>query len=242
MKALLFSLFVSTLFLLPALAQREDRADEPVLVVSGNSEVRVAPDLAIVRLGVTRIASTAQQAQAEVNQAAQAILESVLRLQVPREAVQTSQLTIQPLYEQRQPRPGQEPQEPREPRIVAYQASNVVTIRLTRLETAGPVIDAALKAGANRLDGLSFGLQNDREARQRALTEAVREARQKARTMAEALDVRLVRVVEAIEGGYVRPMEFAAERAMMAAGDAGTPVSPGEVSVHANVTLRYRIQ
>ena len=210
------------------------RNPAPSLTVSGNGEVRVAPDEATVRLGVTRQAANARQAQDQVNEVAQRILDAVTRLNVPKEQIQTSQLTLSPVYEG--DRPGQAP------RIVRYQASNVITVRLEKLALVGPVIDAGLQAGANQLEGVSFGLREDRAARDRALRQAVEEARAKADVLAEALGVQILGVLEAQEGGFnVRPVF--AETAMMARGGAmdATPVSPGEVTVNATVTIRYRI-
>lgn len=220
--------------------EREPRpapATVPTLTVTGSGEVFAAPDEATVRLGVTRQASTAAAAQEQVNRTAEAIQAAVARMNVPRERVQTSQLTLFPVFA------PQRPEAVEEPRIVAYRASNIITVRLTNLTQAGSVIDAGLKAGANQLDSLQFGLRNDREARQKALVEAIEDARAKARTMATALEASLVRVVEVQEGGFItRPPVFAEAAMAMRRGDAGTPVSPGEVNISATVTIRYQIR
>jgi uncharacterized protein YggE len=126
---------------------------------------------------------------------------------------------------------------------VAYNAANTISVRLQNLPLVGPVIDAGLKAGANQLEGVQFGLRNDLPARQEALKHAVEEARGKAQTMAEALHVNLGEVLEASEAGISvvdRVEPFAASRAMVAAAPE-TPVSPGQIQVNANVTIRYRI-
>lgn len=223
----------------PARAQRNDTARPavPALTVVGNAEVRVPPDEATVRLGVSRQAPTAQEAQNQASEAARAILNAITALGVRDEQIQTSQLTLFPIYAEQ--RPG----EMREPRIVAYRAANIVTVRLDRLSLVGPVVDAALKAGANQLEGVAFGLRDDLPARERALREAVREARAKARAIAEALEVRLGPVLEVREGEtLVRPPVplVAAMEARVA--QAPTPVPPGQVIVGASVTLRYRIE
>lgn len=222
---------------LPAAAQRSEKPDAPMLTVNGTGEVRVAPDEATVRFGVTRQASTAQRVQEEVNQAANAILDAVLKLGIAKEQIQSGRITLNPVYSQ--PKPGSD--EP--PRIVGYMASNIVNVRLDRLELTGPVIDAGLKAGTNQLEGVSFGLRNDGPARQAALRQAVMEAREKARTLAEALDVRLLNVQDVQEGGVgiVQPVFREAAFARGAAPADSTPVLPGQVTVNASVTVRYRI-
>lgn len=233
----LTALFLSLALTGPALAQR-DRPEIPALTVTGTGEVRVAPDQAMVRLGVTRQASTAETAQEEVNRRANAIIAAILRTGVPREEVQTGQLTLFPIYA------PQKPESPEEPRIVAYRASNIVTVRLDKLNLVGPVIDAGLKAGANQLEGVSFTLKNDLPAREEALRQAALEARRKAQTMSQTLDIRLTGIQEVQEGGVgIYPPPVFREAAMAARGGAAdsTPVLPGQVTVNATVTIRYRI-
>ena len=232
----------SFLLALPLLAHEETagHSETPVLTVSGTGEARVAPDEATVRLGVFAQAETARAAQDQVSRTAGAILEAIRRLGVPAEQIQTSELSLSPVYGQERPDPRGTVQEPR---IVGYQASNIVEVRLDRLDRVGPVIDAGLGAGANRLDGVFFGLRDDEKARAEALTRAVQEARAKADALARALKVRIVRVVEVAEGGIsVSPPPFLKGRmASMEMAQADTPVSTGQVGVSASVTIRYEI-
>jgi uncharacterized protein YggE len=129
------------------------------------------------------------------------------------------------------------------PRIVAYNASNTVTVRLEDLSRVGPVIDAGLKAGANQLEGVQFGLRDELPSRQQALKQAVNEARGKAEAMAEALRVNLGEVLEVSEGASISPRYEALNGRVFAAAqaDVATPVSPGQLDVSATVTIRYRI-
>lgn len=235
---LLAAVALSLILMAPAVAQRDrDRPETPLLTVTGTGDVRVAPDEANVRLGVTRQSSTAQNAQEAVNRDANAIIAAVLKLGVARDQVRTGQLNLFPIYAQ------QKPGENDEPRVVAYRATNIVTVRLDKLDLTGPVIDAGLKAGANQLEGVSFGLRNDQAAREEALRLAVLEGRKKAQTIAQALEVRLGTVQEVQEGGVgIYPPPMQREFAMAARGGADTtPVLPGQVTVSASVTIRYRI-
>ena len=236
--ALLALLLLSSLAAAPAAAHEETTSSTvPGLTVSADGEARVTPDEATVRLGVTAQAPTAREAQDQVSRTAGAILEAVRRLGIPAERIQTSELNLGPIYGQDE-RPGTEV---REPRIVGYQASNVVSIQVEQLDKVGPVIDAGLGAGANRLEGVVFGLRDDRKARAEALTRAVEEARVKADALARALKVRLVRILEVAEGGGGGlPQPFVRGR-MEAMAMADTPVSAGQVGVSASVTIRWEI-
>src|SRR5262249_8013894 len=149
--------------------------------------------------------------------------------------IQTARLVLSPVYAPRSP-------ESRDaPRIVGYNATNSVSVRVEDLSLVGAVIDAGLKAGANQLDGVQFGLRNDLPSRAQALKEAVQEARSKAQVMADALRLNLTEVLEVSEGGVsILPQSEGTFAARMAA-TVETPVSPGQIQVNANVTIRYRI-
>jgi uncharacterized protein len=224
---------LSLAFLLLA-AQRPDApAQQPsVLVVTGSSQVLAVPDQALVRLGIVRQATVAETAQMQANSAAQEILTAITKAGVPQKDIQTARLVLTPVYGPRSP----------DQKIVSYNATNTVSIRLDNLGTVGSVIDAGLKAGANQLEGVQFLLRNELPSREQALKEAVQEARGKAQAMADALHVNLGEVIEATEGGITvapRLQTFAA--AGPAVAGAATPVSPGEIEIRANVTVRYRI-
>lgn len=213
------------------------------LTVAGQGEARVAPDEATVRLGVLAQQASAGAAQQAVNRVVTAVLDAVRRLGVRAEQIQTSELSLSPVFAP--VRPGAQGVESQEPRIVGYQASNTVTITLEKLDQVGAVIDAGLGAGANRLEGVGFGLRHDEAARQAALREAVAQARAKAATLAAAMHVRLAEVLEVQEeGAAVAPpprLEGPRIAAMASAAEVGTPVSSGQVAVSAGVVVRYRI-
>jgi uncharacterized protein len=211
----------------------------PQLMVTGTSEAQAVPDVATVSVGVVRQGPNAQEAQSQVNQVATAIIEAITRLGIQRAQIRTQQITLTPIYAPQPPRP--QPQQVEEPRIIGYRAANVISVRIEDLTRIGPVIDAALGAGANQLQGVAFGLRNDLPARQAALRQAAQEARQKAATLAEAMGVQLGEVLEIAEGGVgIRSQVYAAE-AMDFRMAAATPVEPGELTIHASVSVRYRI-
>jgi uncharacterized protein YggE len=218
--------------LLMAAQRPEPPAQQPpVLVVSGSSEVLAEPDEAVVRLGIVKQANVAETAQQQANQVAEEILKAIGGVGVPSKDIQTSRLVLSPVY-------GRDA----ERRIVSYNATNTVSVRLGNLSIVGNVIDAGLKAGANELEGVQFHLKNELPSREQALREAVQEARGKAQAMAEALRVNLAEVLEATEGGVTVSPRVQALQAVAGTRPATpTPVSPGEIEIRANVTLRYRI-
>ena len=219
------------------IAQQPRDPSPPVIIVSGSAQLEVTPDEATVRLGVVRQEGAAQAAQEQANRTAQAILAEIAKLGIPSERIRTSRVTLSPVYAPARPETGGAP------RIASYSASNVVSVHLTNLAQIGPVIDAGLRAGSNRVEGIQFRVKDDLPVREQALKQAVAEARRKAEAMAEPLGVRLGAVQEVTEGGSsIMPKgEAGGGFVMMAREATPTPVSAGQLEVTANVTVKYLI-
>jgi uncharacterized protein YggE len=202
----------------------------PHIAAQGTAEVRATPDRAVVRFGVQFDAPEAQAVQARVSEAMQQVIQALRRLDIAESCIATERLDLSPVYEQK----GR-------PRLVGYHASNIVRVELSDLARLGPVIDAAVGAGANNVEGIQFTVANEAPFRAQALQQASEEARAKAQTIAEALGVHLGDLLEAGEGGvevtWPQPVAFAAGRI----DSAPTPVQPGEMTVRATVTVRYAI-
>jgi uncharacterized protein len=209
----------------------------PMITVTGNASVEASPDEATVRIGILHQGGSAKEAQEEANKTAQATLKAIGDLGIPPQRIQTSRLTISPMYVQ--PRPGSNDA----PRITGYTASNVITVTLDVLGMIGPVVDAGLQNGANQLEGVQFGLRNDGPPRELALHLAVMEAKGKAAAIADALGVTLGPVQEVSESGSsVVPLGGDREVFAMAARAAvPTPVSTGQIEIRVGVVLKYAI-
>src|SRR5437879_919465 len=216
-----------------AAAEAPARAVTPQIVTQGTGEVRVMPDRAIVRFGVQLDAADARTAQGRVSEAMQGVIQALRRLNIPENRIGTERLGLSPVYEQ--PPPGREGR----PRLAGYRAANVVRVELDDLARLGPVIDAAVGAGANEVQGIQFAVASEAPYRTQALRKASAEARTKAQAIAEALGVHLGTLLEASEGGVEvtpPPSVFFYRGA-----NAGTPIQPGEMTVRATVTVHYAI-
>ncbi len=221
-------------FALPLLASAQMAMDpEKVITVTGSAQVFASPDEAVVRLGVLQQGATAGEAQTKASAITQRFLNAIIALKIAKENVQTSRISLYPMYSN--PKPGETQ------KISGYQASNVLSVRLNDFSLVGKVIDAGVAAGVNNVEGIDFNLRNGRGARAQAFKDAVADARSKADAIAEALGVRIMGVydVRTDSAGYTPPPRSFGGAKMMDA--MATPVEPGQMEVGVSVTIRYRI-
>lgn len=199
------------------------------ITVTGIGQVAAAPDMATIRLGVVEEAASAAEAMRAASAASAAILAEVEAAGIAARDVQTSDLSMGPVWGDGGP--GQ-------PRIVAFEARNTLMVRVRDLSALGGVLDAVLEAGANRFEGLSFSLQDPEPVADEARRRAVDDAARKAALYAGAAGVTLGPILEISESGAARPQPM--EMAMARLADA-MPIAEGEVSTEAHVTIVWAI-
>lgn len=208
----------------------------PSINVAGDGEARAEPDLAIVTVGATHVAPTSQEAMDEVSRRVADVIAGARALGLQDRDIQTTGLSLQPIFRPR-PRGDDSP-----PEIEAYRASNNVTLTVRQISQASVVLDAAVRAGANVVGGLRFGLSNVEELRLQALQLAVANARGKANAIAFAAGVSITGVLSISEEGVSVPRPVAEGRALDAAVAApAPPVEPGELIVRARVRASFTI-
>ena len=209
----------------------DETSPRGTIVVSGTGRVAVDPDVADLRLGVAVSRPTVEAARSAAAEAMTAILSAISAAGVARRDVRTSLLSVQPRYDYRDGKP---------PTLVGYDLANVVEVTARDLASLGAIVDGALSAGATSLDGLSFRVDDPREAERAARIAAVAEARSRAEVLAEAAGVAISGVADIVEGGPP-PTWPQPKAARMLASDAGTPVEAGTTEISVTVTVTFRI-
>jgi uncharacterized protein YggE len=212
-------------------------APQPSIRVTGTGEVRAAPDQATADFAVETTATNAQEAAAANAQQMDRVIAALVRAGVPRDRIETRDYNVFPDYDQRPMEQGGEP------RIRGYRVMNTVSATTQDINRVGALIDAALAAGANRVNGVRFSLRDPQRFRAQAIQEATRRARADAQALASAMGVQLgmVREASTVEVGYSGPVMMMAREGMAdaSAQSAPTPINPGEQTVRATVMIVY---
>jgi uncharacterized protein YggE len=205
----------------------------PSIQVTAQSEVKVAPDRAMIRISVQTRGETAAEA-VTLNASKQTSVISALRkLGIPNERLSTADYNVNPNYRY-------EPN--RDPIPAGYIVTNTIIAELHDLTKVGAVIDAAVSNGANMISSLEFYAANTDSARQSALAAAIRKARADAAIAARAAGGSLGRLLELSTSGQSVPPPYPIPmygKTMDAASAPPTPINPGQQSIFVSVFTRW---
>ncbi len=234
--AALIALLATTAAAAPVAAQgasAERAFDATTLNLTAEGEVKAAPDNATITVGVQTKAATAAQAMAGNAAQMNQVLTALRQAGIADRDIQTSNISLSAQY-------AYAPNT--QPRLTGYQAANDVTIRVVDLKRLGASLDAVVTAGANQINGISFGLKDPAAAEDAARRAAVAALRAKADLYAQATGYHVARLVNLSEGGGYAPAPMRAMNfARNSVGAEPTPVSAGELTVRINVTGVYEL-
>ena len=219
---------LSTALLMPVAAMADAVG---TISVTGSATVNVVPDLATITLGVTTMGDTAAAAMSANTDAVSAVIARLIAAKVADRDMQTSNLSVNPNWVANAAGDGQV--------IKGYVAANMLTVRIKALDTTGAVLDAAITDGANTLNGLTFGLQDQRPTEDEARKLAVADALARARLLADAAGAKLGAIQSISEGGSNVPGPLPMFKTM---DSAAVPVAAGEVGISANVTIVWALK
>ena len=206
------------------------------LNVSGTGEALAQPDAAVVTLGVSTEAEEAGDALKQNNTQMTAVIAALTEAGVASKDIQTQTIRLSPRYERPAPRQGVTP--PAE--LVGFTATNVVEVRVRRLAGLGEMLDAAVEAGGNQIQGIRFEITDKSALYDQARQAAWMDAQNKAEQLAELAGAELGAVITINESSYT-PVAYA-ERAMAFTADAGVPIEAGTESVQISLQVTWALQ
>ncbi len=228
-------LILALLLTLPLTAHAADVV-VPSISVTGFAEAKLAPNEARLSLTVHSEHAKLDTAKAEQDKKVKALLAITEKLGIKADNVKTQYASVQPIYDY--------VQNTSKPKFRAYSLDNQIEIKMDKLDNAGPLMDKLTEAGFDRMNGLNFGLKDEREQREAMLAQALANAKDKAQKMAAALGVKLGKPIAINESGAYtpQPMPVMAMRAEAAAMDKGSmpsysPAGLIEIQQTVNVTF-----
>ena len=193
------------------------------ITVTGNGSVDAIPDRASFDFGVMTDGATAEEALSRNSSEARTIIAALKKAGVASSAIQTTEVSLWPQTSSN----GRQ--------VIGYQASNSVQVTAA-LGMSGQLVDAAVRAGANNVDGPNLDTAARAALYDDALKQALGNAKGKAQAIASEAGLTLGVVVKAREGGNAMPEPlFAAARSAVGS----VPIEAGTQKVQASVTVTY---
>lgn len=253
MKRIALSLVCLCALALPALAQNEPiKFIADTLVVQAAGTYETDPDLATLSFDISSQDKELTQAYAKATQAMQQIVSVAQRDGLKKEEVSTGVLTLTPSYDL-----GYN----KKPRL--YYVHGEVVLNVHDFSKIGPLLNDSVQGGLADFRSLTYSLENEETAKERAVADAMHNAVERAKAAlaqnnqkagavryasvdvsnitgvsqynVAQLSVADVESLESVNGGL-----FSKHKAAPA--PPPPPVQPGKITVSATVQCAFQIQ
>jgi len=221
-----------------AAAASTDSTQPNVITSSATGQLLVNPDQVEISVSVQTQNPDVKTAQSDNAQIMNQVMNALTTAGISKDDLKTTGYTIYPVYGDNT--------NPFSQNIKYYQVTNTLVITQNDTMKTGDIIDLCVANGANQVNSVVFSLtpETERSYRSQALTKAVRQTRADADATAAALGVNITGVHDATIGNSLPPVVYdntLASKSYTAGAVPAptTPVTPGEVTVTASVTVSY---
>jgi uncharacterized protein len=209
-------------------SESDDSGPTRSITVNGTGSVTTVPDEATFTFGVDARGETASGALSAAGAAVEKITNAVKDAGVDGKDIQTQDISLSTLTSS----DGRH--------IDGYAANASITVHANDLDSAGHLVDVAVAAGANNVYGPSLSRSDADELADKALKDAVADARGKAEALAEAAGGSLGQVISVSESGSAMPpMPYAARETALAS---DVPIEAGTQDIQASVTVVFELR
>jgi uncharacterized protein len=232
MRHIIFALALAVGVATSVAAQQEPNPSVPTIVTTGEATIHRVPDQAFVSVSVETRAKLPRDAQKQNADAMSAVQQKLTEAGIAKDAIRTTGYSIQQEFDFSNGR--------RVPRD--YFARNGIEIRLDGVERAGEILDLVVQAGATSVLGVRFDVKDRTMLERDVLMHAVEDARARADSLAAGAGRTVDRVIRIDDTRQPRVVPQPMMMRAQAADSAPTPVEPGLIEIHAQVTLTVSIK
>lgn len=215
-------------------AQAEDSRRS--ITTTGNGVVIAQNNRAVMYLAVETMSPDAKQAAQDNANIMTKVKHAVIGAGAAPDKIETDNYTMYPVYEY----------DKGKVKSRKYEVNNRMKVVVEDLTKAGAVMDAAISAGANRIENIMFTVRNPGKYKDDALREAAQDARRKADIIAASLGKTVTNIISVTDNSVrVSPRNYMMNAKMAGGNDmaesAATPVEGGDAKVESSVTVVFEI-
>lgn len=202
--------------------------------VAGTGEVYLVPDIAYVYIGTRSQAADVATALTDNNNQAAAISSELQGMGIDPLDIQTTAFNVYPLQNY-----GPDGQ----PTDLQFVVENTVFVKVKQLPILGELLDAVVRKGANQINGISFDVQDRKQAESDARNLAIQDAKDKATEIAAAAGVGLgdLMNINVYSSGNPQPI-FDAKGGGAMNSSSSAPIASGQLLITADANLTYNIK
>lgn len=216
-------------------------AEPGYISVSSSATKEVDPNRAEVNFYIETTEKTAQLASEKNKEVANKVI-NALKPELAKnsaDSIKTSAFVVRPEYYWTKDN---------KKNLRGYVATNTIYVVTSNIQNAGKIIDAALNAGASRVDSFNLTLDNPNKYCTDVIQEAVKDSQFKASSIAKSLNTSLLGVksistscsTQSVSNHMLR--FAAANDSLSSAKEASTPIEAGKIKIYANVNASYNIK
>lgn len=222
-----------------------------IVTVSGKGEIMAKPDIADFTFSVSEEGKTAKEAQDKATAKSNAAIDEVKAAGVEDKDIKTISYNLSPKYEYGQSicpmsSSGSYPCRQGKQVITGYILNQTIEVKVRKIDDASPLLTKITAKGVSNISGINFVLDDQDALLDQAKTKAISDAKNKAKTLAKQLGVKLGRIISFSEnnGGPIYYAKGYATDAMGAGTSQSIPpeLPAGENTITSNVTITYEIR
>lgn len=232
-KAKILSLLVAFCVLLSCSFAQAATVDDRTVSVDGSSTLKVAPDKATINVSIETMDKDAKVASAKNAQIMNKIQKDIMALAIPKDKIKTINYNLYQKYDYDN---GKQ-------KFAGYAVTNEIMISVDNIDMVGTVIDTAINAGATNVNSIEFGLKDDQMYKDKALSQAILDAKRKAEVVAGALGRNIVDTKSInVSNSYMEPRTLNSALYMKSADAAGatsSPIQAGNINIKATVSATF---
>ena len=200
----------------------------PQITVNGSGSVSATPDIAVWTFSLTTRAASARDALRGNANEMRKVIAALKAAGIKAADLRTAQVSLGA----RSNSDGTA--------VIGYDASNSVTARVRQAASTGDIVDAAVEAGADGVNGPQFQVANENAVYRQALQAAFADAKAKATRLAQAGGLSLGKAITIVEQSASQPVFYGATMAKAAALDS-TPVEAGSSEITATISVTFAL-
>ena len=229
MKKTLFIL--ALLFMATSYSQEQKQI--PMITVSGEGKVKVAPDKALISVSIETKGTKAEEVKRENDKKMDAILKFIKKTNIAKEDFQTQRVSLNPNYDYEKKKHN-------------YIATQTVQILLKDLSQYDVLMEGLVDEGINRIDNVEFKSSKMKELQSDARKLAIKDAKAKAEDFVSVLGQKTGKALLISDNSqiYVPQPRMYAMKASMTMDEAAPKetLAIGEIEITANVSVSFSLE